>query len=83
MTLDKDIYTLGETIKVTIRCDNSSCSKAVEAFKIKLLRNIQATSYDDDRLSNYNSITRHANHSKYISIFKEVEGVAAHETKDI
>ena len=51
MTLDKDIYTLGETIKVTIRCDNSSCSKAVEAFKIKLLRNIQATSYGG-RLNN-------------------------------
>lgn len=40
ITLDKDIYQVGETIRVKIHCDNSECSKDVEGFKLKLLRNV-------------------------------------------
>ena len=29
VTLEKDIFTVGETIRVIINCDNSGCSKAV------------------------------------------------------
>ena len=74
VTLDRDIYTVGDTIRVTIDCDNSECKKAIDAFKIKLLRNIQATSL----LGTGGDGTRNANHQKYISIYKESEGAAAH-----
>lgn len=36
VTLEKDIFTVGEKIKVTIDCDNTDCSKDVESFSLKL-----------------------------------------------
>ena len=75
IVLDKDIYSVGDTIRVQINCDNSECSKSISGFKLKLQRNIQAVSEMGE--------TKVANHQKYVSIFKETEGVAAHENKQI
>ena len=46
--LEKDVYSIGETIRVKVNCDNSACKKPVEAFKLKLLRNIQCVTYEED-----------------------------------
>lgn len=40
ITLEKDVYTVGDTIKVKIDCDNSQCNKDIAGFKLKLIRNI-------------------------------------------
>ena len=40
VSLEKDVFTVGEKINVMIRCDNQACNKRVESFKLKLLRNI-------------------------------------------
>ncbi len=40
ITLEKDVYTVGESIKVNVICDNSACKKDIEGFKLKLVRNI-------------------------------------------
>ena len=61
ITLEKDVYTVGDTIKVRISCDNSACAKAVSGFKLKLIRNIKATINGNEQ--------KHAHHRKYISIF--------------
>lgn len=75
--LPKETYTVGETIRVTIKVDNSECKKDISGFKLKLLRNIQATSLMSE------GEKTNANHQKYISVFKDSEGVASQETKDI
>ena len=36
--LDKNIYYPGDKVCVKFECDNSKCSKAVRAFKLKLKR---------------------------------------------
>ena len=46
--LERDVYSIGEKIRVKINCDNSACKKPVDAFKLKLLRNIQCVTYDDE-----------------------------------
>ena len=40
IALEKDVFEVGETIRLTIICDNDRCKKPVKGFKIKLLRNI-------------------------------------------
>ena len=40
ITLEKDVYSVGESIKVNIICDNSQCKKDIDGFKLKLVRNI-------------------------------------------
>ena len=75
MVLDKDIYSVGDTIRVQINCDNSECSKAISGFKLKLQRNIQAVSMMGEH--------KVANHQKYVSVFRDVEGALAREVKTI
>ena len=65
-SLEKDVYQVGDTIRVTVNCDNSSCKKDISGFKLKLIRNIQATAFED-----YTDDPKHANHQKYISVFKD------------
>ena len=75
IVLDKDIYSVGDTIREQINCDNSECSKSISGFKLKLQRNIQAVS----EMGEY----KVANHQKYVSVFRDVEGAQAREVKTI
>ena len=75
IVLDKDIYSVGETIRVQINCDNSECKKDISGFKLKLQRNIQAVSMMGEQ--------KVANHQKYVSIFRDAEGASAREVKTI
>ena len=43
VVIEKDVFEVGEAIKVRIQCDNSRCSKTIKGFKLKLLRNLQLT----------------------------------------
>lgn len=66
------MYTPGETIKVKVKSNNSDCSKAVSGYKLKLQRNILASSkkYEQD----------YANHRRYISVVKDSVNICdAHE----
>ena len=36
--LDKNVYRVGETIKVRLQCDNRNSAKDVKSFKVKLKR---------------------------------------------
>jgi len=56
-TLEKDVYQVGDTIKVIVDCDNSLCAKGISGFKLKLIRNMQATAFDEDT-----DQAKHANH---------------------
>ena len=56
-TLEKDVYEVGDAIQVTVDCDNSLCKKDISGFKLKLIRNIQATAFEDDT-----DQAKHANH---------------------
>ena len=69
IALEKDVFEVGETIRLTIICDNDRCKKPVKGFKIKLLRNIQCTSNDEHGNPKY------ANHQKYIAVEKVYETV--------
>ena len=40
MLLEKDTYRIGETIRVCVNCDNSSCGTDVKNFKVKLKRKV-------------------------------------------
>lgn len=46
VTLVKDVYTVGEKIKVMVDCNNSACSRDVSSFDVKLQRRI-LVEYDD------------------------------------
>ena len=56
-TLETDVYQVGDTIRVAINCDNSLCKKDISGFKLKLIRNIQATAFEDST-----DQAKHANH---------------------
>lgn len=43
MTLEKDIFVVGENIRLRFNCDNTKCRKTVESMTLKLQRTIQAT----------------------------------------
>ena len=79
VTIEKNVFTVGETIKVRISCNNTACSKSIKGFKLKLLRNIQATCL----VSDDGAYPQTANHQRYINVVKDTESVAAHEMKDL
>ena len=78
ITLEKDTYQVGETIRISINCDNSDCAKNIDGFKIKLLRNIQASSLMHDGSSDDSG--KNANHSKYIATYKDSAPCAKNST---
>ena len=71
--LEKDVFNIGETMRVKIRCDNRDCRNSVKGFKLKLLRNIQCETQSEDGAPKY------ANLQKYIMIEKFHEFVAPHQ----
>ena len=73
--LERDVYSIGEKIRVKINCDNSACKKPVDAFKLKLLRNIQCVTYDDE-----SDTPKMTNHQKYINVVKVHENVGPRDT---
>ena len=80
--LEKDVYQVGEAIRVSINCDNSSCRKAIRNFKVKIERTMEATSLMQDGSKDQEN---KANHVKYVAVFKDNEGCPAKTTvtKDI
>mmetsp|Transcript_3707 Transcript_3707/g.4238 ORF Transcript_3707/g.4238 Transcript_3707/m.4238 type:complete len:109 (+) Transcript_3707:904-1230(+) len=73
-TLEKDVYGVGDTIRVRISCDNTRCKKPVKGFKLKLLRNLQCVTYTED-----SEAPCYTNHQKYVAIEKIHENVDARE----
>ena len=43
MALEKNVFVVGEAIKVQITSDNSKCRRPITGYTLKLQRNIQAT----------------------------------------
>ena len=74
-TLEKDVYFVGETIRVKVDCNNVDCKKDISGFKLKLVRNMQATSL----AGAVGEQAKNANHQKYINVFKDSESVTKHE----
>jgi sporulation-control protein spo0M len=78
-TLEKDIYYVGETIRVKVDCNNLQCKKDISGFKLKLVRNMQATSL----AGAVGEQAKNANHQKYINVFKDSESVSKYEHKEL
>ena len=48
ITLEKDVFTVGDTIRVSIKIDNSKCRKPIEGISVRLLRCLQCVTHDDN-----------------------------------
>lgn len=78
ITLEKDVFTVGESIRVSIKCDNSKCRKPIEGIAVKLLRNVQCVTHDDE-----DKKEKHANHQKYVKNEKLHEKISAKQNIEL
>ena len=79
VSIDRDVFIMGESVSVRIGLDNSRCSNAIKSMKIKIVRNIEATAY----IGGSDEYSQLAKQVKTISELEHDVNVGANQEQEI